>query len=116
MTLMWPRCTCAATTMPACPIHGKHVGRVQATDTTVEAAPGRAKSQRVMTTGHECAQAGCDQDATHVVVETHSLALVARGGACLVCGHHATAMEAVGGAACSLERFIRAAAEEHPDG
>lgn len=32
------------------------------------------------TTGHQCAQAGCHKDATHVVMESHPLAMLSKSG------------------------------------
>lgn len=64
-------------------------------------------------TGHQCVQAGCDRDATHLVVESHNLAMLFGSGAGLMCVTCAHNMTAVGGVSLSLDGFINAARDEH---
>ncbi len=47
-------------------------------------------------------EAGCFERATHLVVESHDLAMLFKSGAGLTCRYHAEAMGGVGGIVISL--------------
>lgn len=55
-----------------------------------------------------CARAGCEQPATHVVVQATDMTLLFRDGAGVVCEKDANELEQVGGFALSLQEFARA--------
>jgi hypothetical protein len=59
-----------------------------------------------------CRQAGCDDYATHVVAETHDLAMLFHHGAGLLCKKHAEAMVRAGGLALSMRGFAEAVRKE----
>ena len=59
-----------------------------------------------------CAQAGCSEDATHVCVQGHDLALLFRSGAGVLCGKHAADADAVGGCSLSLAAYVSALGTE----
>lgn len=49
---------------------------------------------------HECAQAECKEDATHLVIESQPLAMLFRTGAGLLCSKHASFYSTIGGINC----------------
>jgi hypothetical protein len=63
-------------------------------------------------THHACAQVDCDEEATHVVIESQPLAMLFKSGGGLVCARHAETFMDIGGVPCSVEGFLRAARDE----
>lgn len=59
-----------------------------------------------------CAQAGCDQGGTHVVVQSHGLALLFPTCAGVVCKKHAMDMAAIGGVPLPLSEYRECALRE----
>lgn len=57
---------------------------------------------------HSCANAGCNEDATMLVIEAHPLfRMLFRSGAGLTCERHAKDLEAVGGVSIALADISR---------
>jgi hypothetical protein len=55
---------------------------------------------------HPCAKRGCQNDATHIVIESHPLAMLFQSGAGLACAGHAAELAAVGGASFEVAELV----------
>jgi hypothetical protein len=55
-----------------------------------------------------CAQAGCDEPATHVAVEPHAMAMLFKGGAGVLCAKDARQFEAFGAVTMPLVDYAAA--------
>lgn len=64
--------------------------------------------------GLTCAQAGCGEQATHVVVQATDMTLLFRSKAGTACERHALEMENCGGLALSLPGYVEAVKHERP--
>lgn len=55
-----------------------------------------------------CAQASCEESATHVVAETDRLNCLFNSGAGLCCAEHTEEMQKIGGIALPFHEFVEA--------
>jgi hypothetical protein len=58
-----------------------------------------------------CAQAGCDEPASHVAVEPHAMAMLFAGGAAVACHEHARQFEVFGAVTMSMTKYAEAAGD-----